>query len=197
MRFQIILPILNVILASICFHMGDVQAERIWKIRSHTGFVEPVPDSYARARYVDYALNAPAWATLGAQAGMLQSRSTYWTGRDLRYFLALIVMWYLIGSRVDENRANKERNMDKWMSLQNRASAAFCALYGLFLCYLMLPEVFPLRGYGQWLPNRKYELWFVGAVIVWGIGMTLFGSSSFLRHRSEVQKEGDVHSTRM
>ena len=94
MRLRVVLPVLSIILACMLFALGDVQTDKVMNVRRKTGYIEPIPDSYARARYLDYALNAPAWATLGEQRGKLRYRSTYWTGRDLRYFIALMVMWY-------------------------------------------------------------------------------------------------------
>jgi hypothetical protein len=175
MPLRVFLPVLSVILAAVLFHVGDMQAERILNVRRQTGFVEPVPDSYARAKYLDYVLNVPAWAILGEQRGMLWSPSTYWRGRDLRYFLAVILLWYIVGRELDNKLAAKRFDSIPQRTWWGRILALLCALYGLFLCYLMVPEFVPLRGYGYWLPLRRYEPWFIAAVISWGTGMALSG----------------------
>ena len=76
MRFRLVLPVLSVILAVILLRVGDMQIEKFLDGRRPGRGGEPVPDSYARAKYFDYALNAPAWATLGEERGMLWHRST-------------------------------------------------------------------------------------------------------------------------
>src|SRR5205807_3327891 len=130
MRFRFALPTLNVILAAILFHIGDLQTDKVMEIRSKSGFVEPVPDSYARARYLDYALNTPAWATLGEPRAMLRYRSTYWTGRDLRYFLALILMWYWLGLQLDNKFETKKKSVfPSPISWWGRALALMWVLY--------------------------------------------------------------------
>jgi hypothetical protein len=85
MRFRFVLPVLSIILAVILFRVGDMQIEKILDGRRPDRGSEPVPDSYARAKYFDYALNAPAWATLEEERGMLWSKSTLWGG-NLKIF---------------------------------------------------------------------------------------------------------------
>jgi hypothetical protein len=75
------------------FHWGDVQAK---SKAAGGGAFEGVPDVAATAKYVHYALNAPV-GVLEDQREMRWSPSTYWKGHDLRYFVGVIVLWYLIG----------------------------------------------------------------------------------------------------
>jgi len=108
MRLRILLPLVSVILAVVLFRVGDMQIKKILDVRRQDRFAEPVPDAYARARYFDYAINAPAWATLGEKRGTLWPRSKPWE-RNLRYFLAVIVMWYLVGSSSTKDLAREGR----------------------------------------------------------------------------------------
>ena len=62
MTFRVALPILSLILAVVSIRVGD---EHFRRIAAH-GMEEPLPQSLATARYLDYALNAPAWAGIDA-----------------------------------------------------------------------------------------------------------------------------------
>jgi hypothetical protein len=64
---RVALPILSLILAVVSIRVGDEQFRRI----AARGLEEPLPQSLARARYVDYALNAPAWASIDAWPWLL------------------------------------------------------------------------------------------------------------------------------
>src|SRR5271156_180788 len=163
MRFRVVLPLSNVVLAIVLLHFGDNQAEKILDIRRHDLEHEPVPDTYARARYLDYALNAPAWATLGEGRNMLWEPSLH-RGRDLRYLLAVILMWYLLGFQLDKRTGAKRTDGGQQRKWRKRVLGLACVLYGLFLYNLMTPEFAPLGGSGHWLPLRRYELWFIAAV---------------------------------
>jgi len=154
------------------------------------GTFEGLPFEAAVARYVDYALNAPAWATLLEQRGMRWSWSTYWSGRDLRYFLAVAVMWYLLGFWLDKrlNRttiANSDHN-----GMRARAFAMACAAYGIFVCSSVLRDLVPVKAYGLWFPNLR-PFWFVAAVLAWGMGLIWAGSRSLLRSNLSAASYGD------
>jgi hypothetical protein len=138
MRLRIVLPIFNVILAIVLLRVGDSQASRFWNERIKFGPAEPMPDSYARARYLDYAINAPAWATLGEPRGLIWSDYKQME-RDTRYLLAVIIMWYLVGLQFDRNsRVKRDGALKKrWI---RRILGLACMLYGLFLYRLMIPE---------------------------------------------------------
>jgi hypothetical protein len=157
-----------------------MQIKKILDVRRQDRFAEPVPDAYARARYFDYAINAPAWATLGEKRGTLWPRSKPWE-RNLRYFLAVIVMWYLVGLQFDKRSGARRVDNDRRGAWLGQVFAIICVLYGLFLCHLMLPEFVPLSDYGHWLPLRRYEPWFIAAVLTWGTGLVLAGSYSLFR----------------
>jgi len=181
MRLRIFLPLISAIFAMMLFHVRDKQVCRIRENRRVSGFMEPIPDTYSRARYLDYAINAPAWASLGENRGLLWHRSTYWTGRDLRFFLALIVMWYWLGSQVDK-KVRPDETGGSQRGWWGRALALACVLYGVFMCSLMVPEVLFVydKTIGYWSPLREYEPWFVVAVISWGVGIILAGCYSLM-----------------
>lgn len=180
MRFQLVLPSVSVILAVVLIRAGDMQIRKIVEIRRHHRGAEPVPDSYARARYFDYALNAPAWAALGDQRGMLWSEGNRW-GPYLRYLLAVIGMWYLLGFLIDKRLEARKAEDARPRSWHVLVITALGLPYGLFLCRLMVSEFQPLRDYGYWLPLRKYEPWFIALVLAWGIGLIWAGCNSLLR----------------
>jgi hypothetical protein len=97
LRFS--LPLASLVLGVLLFHLGDIQVRRT--LIEQGGAFEGMPDIAAEAKYVHYALNAPAWTIIIGTTDGRWSPSTYWSGRDVRYFLAVIMMWYLIGLRLD------------------------------------------------------------------------------------------------
>jgi hypothetical protein len=127
--------------------LGDLQARNLV---TAGGLFEGLPAEAAVARYVDYALNAPAWATLLEQRGMRWSKSTYWSGRDLRYFLAVGVMWYVVGLWLDHKLNRTTTANSNYNRMSARVFAIACATYGIFVCSSVL------RGYGT-----GQCLWFV------------------------------------
>jgi hypothetical protein len=90
-------------------------------------------------------------------------------------------MWYLLGLHLDKKLGAKKTDGAPQRTWRGRIVALMCALYGIFLCRLMLPEFVPLRGYGYWLPLRKYELWFIATVLAWGGGLMFAGLYSPFR----------------
>ena len=185
MRFRIILPLVSVVLGVLLFRLGDIQVKKI--VTSAHGAPEGTPIEFAMARYPHYALNAPAWAVLREERGMLWSPSTYWTGRDLRYFLAVIALWYLIGLHLDKRFALKRAGKALPRTWLGRIFAWACVAYGLFVCLSVLPDFIPLKGYGVWFPNR-HPYWFIAAVLGWGTAITVAGLYSlFRRNNSTIQ----------
>jgi hypothetical protein len=182
MRFRILLPIANVMLGVLLFHVGDLQARRI--VAANAGHLEePLQDGVAKARYVHYALNAPAWALLGETRNKLWGASTYWTGHDLHYFLAVIIMWFLIGLKLDRTFSRGPRPAGKW----GRIFAWSCILYGLFVCYRLVSAL-PLSNKAYLLLSLRsvmsleYGWWFLPVGLAWGIGLILTGAYGLVRY---------------
>lgn len=186
MRFRIILPLANVILGVFLFHLGDIQVRRI--IAAQGGVLEePLQDGAATARYVHYALNAPAWAFMRDPNSKLWSPSTYWTGHDLHYFLAVAAMWFLIGFKLDKRFIAKDIKRVHEMTWWNRTIAWACLLYGLFTCYSVFPQKpypEPLIPYFRMVFNtmlhERYG-WWLQLGLAWGVGLILVGSYCLFR----------------
>jgi hypothetical protein len=172
MQYRIVLPLLSVALAVMLLRVGDRQRQKIVDLGHHE---EMVPHTYARARYLDYAINAPVWAIVEGQRDQLWPYSSP-KNRDLGYILGVIVMWYLLGFQLDKKFVVTEARGRQPKRLWQRILGLACVCYGLFLYDLMTPEFVSLRGYGNWLPLRHYELWFIAAVLAWGVGMVLVGA---------------------
>lgn len=194
MRFRIVLPLANVILGLLLFYLGDVQARRI--IAANGGHLEePLQDGVAEARYVHYALNAPAWVLLDDTRDKIWSRSTYWTGRDLHYFLAIIVMWFLIGLKLDKKSSRKRRELAVRKTAWNRILASLCLLYGLFICYTLIspPHVISLQGFFllsmRSVINLEHGWWFLPLGLAWGIGLIVAGVYGLVRRGASVPAE--------
>jgi hypothetical protein len=158
MRFRIVLPLANVILGMFLFHLGDMHVSEVRRriIAAHGSLYEPLQDGAATARYVDYALNAPAWAFVEDPRITIWSPSTYWTGQDLHYFLAVAAMWFLIGFKLDKRFFAKDTHRVHEATWWNRTLAWACLLYGLFTCYSVFsqkPYSEPLMHYGLMVFN--------------------------------------------
>jgi len=188
MLLRYALPLSSVILSAMLFWVGDLQVERVAEICS-PHCVEGVPDIAARATYVGYALNAPAWIFLReAQERMFWAPNirqwiTYhgsrWGGLYLWYFLAVIVMWYFIGLQLD-NRFDRVRTKTKEKSKWRvRLFVLAYMSYGFFMWWRIYPQFVPLRGFGHWLPLRQYPDFLIAAVVLWGAGLVFFGLRSF------------------
>jgi len=180
MRYRIVLPLFSVGLAVILLRVGDRQ--RQW-IVDHGDHYEMVPYTYARARYLDYAINAPVWAIAEGERNQFWPYSTP-ENRDRGYILGVIVMWYLLGSQFDKKYGERKTHGRQPGRLWKRILGVVCALYGLFLYNVMSPEFVPLRGYGHWFPLSRYDAWFIAAVLAWSLGMIFVGSYWLFRRRS-------------
>lgn len=183
MRFRIVLPIANVMLGMLLFHVGDLQARRI--VAANAGHLEePLQDGVAEARYAHYALNAPAWALLGDTRNKLWGESTYWTGHDLHYLLAVAIMWFLIGLKLDRTSSGDPRPAGKW----RRIFAWSWIFYGLFVCYRLVSAL-PLSSEAylrllRSVMSLEYGWWFLPAGLAWGIGLILTGAYILVRYDS-------------
>ena len=127
MRFRIVFPVVSVLLSALLFYAGDRQVRETLKT-TNGGSFEGMPLNAASAKYIDYAINAPAWAILMENREMRWSPSTYWTGRDLRYFIALVVMWYLLGFGLDKKIAGLSPMQDRHASPSKVVLAVACIL---------------------------------------------------------------------
>jgi hypothetical protein len=182
MRFRILLPLASVVLGAVLFRVGDLQVRKAIAVH---GSYEGVLDGAARARYLDYALNAPAWAALGDTRDRRWSASTYWTGYDLRYFLAVIVMWFLIGLVLDRRSREKRGLKNPKKTKGNGILAWACLLYGLFTCYSIFPGrpfSIPLKSYFLWLGSALMGLWWWYTLgLAWGLALIAVALYSMFR----------------
>jgi hypothetical protein len=179
---RIVLPLANIFLGVLLFHLGDLQVRGI--VVANGGVLEePLQDGAAKARYVHYALNAPAWVLVGDTRDKLWSQSTYWTGHDLHYFLAVAVMWFLIGLKLDRRSGGKSLALAAKKAPVNRILAWAYLLYGLFVCYALLsppPHVLSLER--LFLLSMKSVIslengwWFLPLGLAWGSGLILAGA---------------------
>ena len=172
-RLRIVLPLVNVLLTVLLFWLGDLQVRQI--VLAH-GAYEGISDGAATARYLAYAVNAPAWTLLPDTRSKIWSPSTYWTGYDVRFLLLVAVMWLLIGfaldRRISHDRASKI--LGRWKSL----FAVVCLIYALFICYAMLPHRhgLPLTAYTVGLSNGVTSgWWWYGLGLGWAVALVIVG----------------------
>lgn len=185
--FRFALPTVNICLGISLFHWGDDQVKRI--AIANGGFEHPPSDAIATAKYVHYALNAPAWAILGDTRNRMWDLSTYWTGHDLYYFLLVAVMSFFIGFQLDNLRGGNRRESAVAGTL-TRITGWACCLYGLFVCYQVFPSrpyFISLRDYFRsYLPtmfgmSHVEGWWWLAIGLAWGLGLVVFGVHSLFR----------------
>jgi hypothetical protein len=192
MHLRILLPITNIIIGAMLFCWGDMQVRRI--AESNGGArAEGITDVAAEARYVHYALNAPAWALLGDTREKLWSPSTYWYGRDLGYLLAVAILWFLIGSALDKRIRNDQTKHVLLRPSWAKFLGFFFIIYGMFVCYSTFPSkpdfvplkdhIFDLIG-AIW--RRGYGWWFYVIAFGWAVGLMSAGLALAFR----AQKDG-------
>ena len=166
------LPVLNVLIAVALFHVSYEQTRR--------PLMEGPTPRIERARYVEYALNIPAWAAQSITPWVLHINEgvTYWeameTERDWWYMLYVILMWYYIGRRLDERRlgdvVSEHKKSTRWAFLRR----VLLLSYGLFICF---------RAFSAFSFSWYYlEHWFIAAAVAWGIAL-IIGSLYFLARR--------------
>ena len=164
---RLLLPALNVLIAVGLLRMGYQEAQQAHQ--------EPLP-MLERARYVDYALNIPAWAAQSVTPWMLHINKgvTYWkameTERDWWYLLYVILMWYYIGLRLDRHKTGNVVSEHKKRNLWTVLGRVFLVLYGIFICF----RAFTIPWY--------LEPWFIVAAIGWGVAL-IIGNLYFLLRR--------------
>lgn len=177
MQFRIALPLISIALNIALFYLGDLQVRTLV---AGGGTYEGVQDSAATARYLGYALNAPAWALLGDTRDTLWSPSTYWKGYDAHYLLAVGVMWLLIGLFLDDRFPQTPSKLDRKRLSWHSITAWGCTIYGLFTCYAILPRRHSLSVtlYISTLANAVFSghgWWWYLLGLAWGLGLMTAG----------------------
>jgi hypothetical protein len=188
MRFRILLPLANVVLGVFLFHLGDVQARSLLRIHQE----EPLVDEAATARYIHYGMNAPVFVLMGPRSTHWYP-SNYWTGHDLRYLLAVALMWFLIGLALDRRFDGRVRN--GFRSTWRMFLASLLCLYGLFICYSILPHYGTLKEHfvALWAQVWSFKLIY-GLILVWGVALVIVGLRSLFRHGTRQRKSGTLVS---
>jgi hypothetical protein len=200
-RFRVILPLLSVTLGILLFYWGDAQVRK--SIVANRGTPEGTTDVAATARYAHYALNPPAWAIATSTTERLWSPSKYWSGRDRHYFLAVIVMWFLIGLKLDQrfglaNRVGVSGRIG--VSGRNRQyqllGGTFLLFYGIFVAYRVVPG-WSLAGLQFWaagLLRLGHGWWFSVIGLSWSLGLVAISLRSlFATVWSEPVRGRELH----
>lgn len=180
MRLRFLLPVVSLALAIFLFRFGDLQAKEI-AAGAHGSAFEGLPLEAAKARYIAYALNAPAWALLAQARNMRWSPTTLWNARDLLFLTAVGLMWYCLGLRLDRKFTNSKIQSAQG-GRRGWALPLLSVLYGLFVCYSVFRDLLPVEQYGYLFPNLR-PLWFVLIVLCWGGGIICFGLNRLPRRK--------------
>jgi hypothetical protein len=170
-RFRVLVPLLNVAMAVVLLDVGQAQ----WKKIASHGMSELLPDLYRSATYVDYALNAPAWAAQMNMPWLLHVKR--WrmmeTERDWWYLLFVAVMWFHIGSRLDKRLHSADCEepgpASRLLVWRKRVVAALSLSYAVFMVNTAFDGIGP------------YETRFVASVFLWALAITLAGLLPLMR----------------
>src|SRR5512141_2800117 len=101
-RFSILLPLLFLALSVLLAKVGETRRDNIIRsvVARHGFLFEPLPDNVALERFIDYAINAPAWAAAWnmphifpiseseTHLGIMRYEAHWW------YFLFVLMMWH-------------------------------------------------------------------------------------------------------
>jgi hypothetical protein len=153
-------------------HKRQTSIEEV--VRHYGGLFEPVSDTVATYRYLDFAINAPAWvaavntppilrvspisnpALHDRIYGRIMRRPWHWY-----YYGYLLGMWYFVGAMLE----NAGRRRQRVWRLRTVLIAMFFVFYGLLCCWTA-------SKFGQY----EYLPWFEKAVYSWGIVLTSVGA---------------------
>lgn len=142
--------------------------------RRHGGPI--INDFMIRVRFVDRALNAPAFVASRNMPYVLRVEG--WESgndalrfeADLWYLLFVPLMWFLIGYRLERWRDEERKGGSGLPLWRNRVVRLLWFVYGVFVCW----DAAQYNGY-----QPGFERWFQVAVFGWGIGLISAGLCPF------------------
>lgn len=162
--FRIALPAAFLILSLALRALGEAQN---LKVRNAGPHYEAPPD-VAAARWVDHLINAPAWVPARKMWSVSTRRTTFWSpflGKfDWWYRLFLVLLWFLIGYRLDRLRRPANISQAEQASWPKFALRLLLALYGVVLL-LNAPRTLYV-GYFVW---ANYVSFRTIPVYAWGV----------------------------
>jgi len=153
-------------------YLAHLQVQEVFPRQDQPGYTE------VRHMFSGFAVNAPAWSaseflyklfstgsfsktSVSGPYDDFFSHSTFSFGEmgaaPWEYFGLVILMWFLIGSRLDQWRRGKNPEERYRLSEWGRIIWSLCALYSLWLFYKSTGTFY------AW----TYEIWFPIAVMVW------------------------------
>jgi hypothetical protein len=185
MWLRFVFPLLNLVVAVLLFHVGDMQVRRV--ASASQVLEEPINDGVAKARYVEYALNAPAWALLGDTRAGIWSPSSYWSGYNLRFFALASAIWFLLGVAFEKRDAVKNSVLAGKRTLWTLAFSCTCIFWGVLTCHAILPEKPTLMSFPNYAlavaSNATDWWWWYLFGLAWGMALILSGLSFLFRRR--------------
>lgn len=177
-RLCVVLPTINIFFAFVLLAIGRAEMIREFRTReARGGIYEPVPAAYERARFLSYAINAPAWVLQLHMPTILHIQgSKYWGGegarfsaledeKDYWYICFLGGFWLYIGYRLDHHTHAP--------NAPERSYVIF--ILSLAFAILLLNSIYS--------GARLYEGWFRLAVIIWASALSIFGLYTLIRDR--------------
>lgn len=194
-RWCIVLPCVFFVLAVVMTFLGEhrYQSEHDQVIRQRGHLHEPMALSAAMERFVDYAINAPAWvgawrtmAAIDTDSFIPESIRPKVFGRIMRqdrdylYFIFLVFLWLGIGRTIDKILRRGIKAFSPW----------YLALYGMLsVCYGYF--MFTTPGY-YW--NSDIYSWLFMSVRIWGVALMASGIAAIgvlvAKRRKETNAQG-------
>lgn len=179
-RFRLWLPLIFLVL-SIGMEVLAM-AEMSWIEQSSSASTrrpyrgEGHDDFIVRVRFVDRALNAPAFAAARKMPyvlrveGWLSGEDSLRFEDDLGYLLFVTFMWFLIGYRLDRWREEKRTGEPGSTFLRRRVVRLLWVVYGVFVCWNVV-------NYNTYAVS--FETWFAASAFGWGVGLIFAGLCPF------------------
>jgi hypothetical protein len=176
-RFCISLPVVFLILSVVLAMIGEAQRSRIAE-GAGSRPAHAVADYFATARFIDYAINAPAWAAASNMPHIFHVEDSGWGlllhKADGWYFFFVVVMWFFIGYRLDAWYDANRIGQSLPPASQKLPLRTLCTVYGIFICYSAL------RWYAPWSVNTPFGV----EASAWGAGLIFAGLYPFSPARS-------------
>jgi hypothetical protein len=182
-RFRVLLPVLFLALSVALGRLGDAERNRIVECVGK-GAVHGIPDWTARARYLDYALNAPAWAAAWNMPAIPLKQRTYWEDiawivERCSYPFFVVLMWLVIGFGVDRWRETRQMHEPERPAWRDNVRIACAVCGGFILC-----SAIQAAGFQDLFGG--YEIWFLAGVFAWAIGLIFAAVHPYSPARSRI-----------
>lgn len=189
-KLRILLPLAFLGLSLLLAQAGESYRTRVIQsaVSRQGRLYEPLPANVAWPRFLDYALNAPAWVGANHMPDLFHGNASFPSDgvivrdqSDMWYFVFVFVFWYIVVTVVIRWQQRRPSHIPFRFSWRTRAANALLGCYGAFVSYVAIEEKEPPHG---------YALWFIVVVFLWGAILT--SASFYASSLDSVKKWSDT-----